>query len=349
MIGTWRELLVNPNHTIRDVIASIDRGQQKLTLVVDEHNRLVGVVSDGDVRRALLRGATLDDLASTVMNDHPIVGTPTSLIEEVRTLMRKNRLSLVPIVDDQRCLVGVEFLEKGSLSAKYDNLVVLMAGGRGVRLLPLTEKIPKPLLKIGDQPILEIIVRQFADLGFHKFLISINYLGKMIQDHFGDGSRFGVELTYIEESSNLGTAGALGLMTERPAHPFIVINGDLLTKLKFDWMIEFHEQQEAQATVAVREYDLQVPYGVVSTNNGFVASIDEKPVHRFFVSGGVYVLNPEVLDLVEPNVALDMPQLLERVIARGDKVAAFPLREYWIDIGRHDDFQRAELEFTNVV
>ena len=317
MTNLWRDLYVGPNQTIRDVLACIDKGKQKLALVVDENERLVGIISDGDIRRALLRGVTLDEPAKAVMNSRPTVGTLSSSIEDVRRLMRTERLPLVPIVDQQFNIVGIEFSNEADEGAGYDNLVVLMAGGRGIRLLPLTENTPKPLLRIGDRPILEIIIRQFAALGFRRFLISINYLGNMIREHCRDGSHFGVSIDYIEEKSSLGTAVALGLMADRPARPFIVINGDLLTKLNFGWLVEYHEQMAAEATLAVREYDMQVPFGVVTTSNGLVTAIDEKPVHSFFINGGVYVLNPGVLDLIEPNVALDMPELLERIIAAG--------------------------------
>ena len=345
MTNSWRDLFVGPDQSIREVIACIDKGQQKLALVVDKTNHLLGTVSDGDIRRGLLRGVTLDDPASKVMTTQPTVGSLTSSREEVQRLMRNARLTLVPIVDHERNIVGIEYSENLNAEPAYDNLVVLMAGGRGTRLLPLTENTPKPLLKIRGKPIIEIIIRQFASLGFKRFLISINYLGHMIRDYCRDGSHLGVSIEYVEEDSQLGTAGALGLMASRPSRPFIVINGDLLTKLNFGWLAEFHEQQKAEATVAVREYDMQVPFGVVSTSNGFVTSIDEKPVHKFYINGGVYVLNPSVLDLVDRNVTLDMPVLLERIIAAGKKVAAFPVNEYWIDLGRHDDLRRAEYEF----
>ena len=346
MSQPWQELLVSCDQTVRTVIGSIDRGRQKLVLVVDANSQLLGTVSDGDVRRALLRGLTLEANVTAIMNKHPTIGTTMSTRDDLRQLMRSKRIDVVPIIDDSRNIISVEFLDGPTLKRTFDNLVVLMAGGKGLRLLPLTQNLPKPLIRIGDQPLLEIIIRNFARQGFHHFVISINFLGQMIRSHFDNGSRLGISIEYVEEESSLGTAGSLGLLKQRPDLPLIVSNGDLLTDLNHDWMVDFHAQHDSQATVAVREYDMQVPFGVVSMENGVVKSIDEKPVHRFFVNAGVYVLNPGVLDLVERNAALDMPQLLERVTAKMGGVSAFPLRERWLDIGRPDDLKQAELELA---
>ncbi|ACK84784.1 Nucleotidyl transferase [Methylorubrum extorquens CM4] len=341
----WRELTARADWTLREVITLIDRGNQKLAIVVDGSGHLLGTISDGDIRRALLRGETLEALAVTVMNHRPAIGSTVAARSDLVQLMRAKRISAVPIVDEDMRLIGLEYLESESGGRRHDNLVVLMAGGKGQRLLPLTEKLPKPLIQVAGRPILEIIIRRFAAQGFWRFAISVNFLGHIIKEHFGDGSQLGVSISYIEEGSSLGTAGSLGLLTETPDRAVLVSNGDLLTKLKYDWMLDFHLQHGASATVAVREYDMQVPFGVVGTQDGFVTQIDEKPVHRFFISAGVYILEPSVFDLVAKDERVDMPQVLQRLISRLDKVAAFPLRERWLDIGRHDDLERAEAEF----
>jgi NDP-sugar pyrophosphorylase family protein len=226
--------------------------------------------------------------------------------------------------------------------------VVLMVGGLGTRLRPLTEETPKPLLRVGGKPILQTIVERFAAHGFTDFIFCVNYKAQMIRDHFGDGGRFGVRIEYIEESKRMGTAGALGLLPERPAEPFFVMNGDLLTNVNFENMLQYHLQNRAKASMCVREYDFQVPYGVVNIEEGLIRSIEEKPVHRFLVSAGIYMLDPSCLDLIPENAYYDMPALFERIVEEGGRAVSFPLREYWLDIGRMEEYERAKREYFEV-
>lgn len=339
----WRNLTVWPHSSIRDVIERIDRGGQKLALVVDQEEHLLGTISDGDIRRAILQNISLEEPAARIMNASPTTMAPQMGRGWALELMRRKQISLVPVVDESNRVLDVESLADEGIERR-DNVVVLMVGGKGTRLRPLTEKIPKPLLPIGGQPILEHVLRRLIAQGFSQYLFSINYLGDLIRDHFGDGSRFGVEIVYLEETRPLGTAGALGLIQRRPTAPIVVMNGDLLTKLRFDWLIEYHRAHGAVATMAVREYDLQIPFGVVrvESDTNFVCSIEEKPIHRMFINAGIYVIEPQVLDCVDYDVELDMPTLLESLREQGHNVVAFPLWESWIDIGRPEDFQRAE-------
>jgi NDP-sugar pyrophosphorylase family protein len=223
-----------------------------------------------------------------------------------------------------------------------------MAGGLGKRLRPLTETIPKPMLEVGGRPLLEQIIAGFADQGFWRITISVNYRREMVQDYFGDGSKFGVEIDYVEETRRMGTAGALSLLPERPEGPFIVMNGDLLVSLRFDQLLEFHRRLDAAGTMVVREYSHQVPYGVVRADGDLMTGIEEKPVARYFVNGGIYVLSPEALDRVRPDHPLDMPSLLTEITEGGGRVAVFPLRDYWRDIGHMDDLEAARSEFGSV-
>ena len=258
--------------------------------------------------------------------------------------MRERQLHHVPLVDAAGRVVDLLWIDDVARTARRSTPVILMAGGLGMRLRPLTETLPKPMLPIGGRPILEQIIESFAEQGYVRFTLSLNYLGEIIRDHFGDGARFGVEIDYIEETDRMGTAGALSLLPERPAEPVIVMNGDLLTSVRFDALMRFHHETGAAATLCARQFDMQVPYGVIDADGTRLRGIVEKPVHRHFVNAGVYVLSPGVFDALVPGTPLDMPDLLSGLADRGETVSVFPIREYWLDIGRHEDLERARTE-----
>jgi dTDP-glucose pyrophosphorylase len=341
----WRATLVRDDVSIRDAIRAIDESALQIALIIDAERRLLGTITDGDVRRALLRGISLDAPAIEIMNRDPISCPATLGREAALTVMRGSDVKQVPIVDDMGRVVGLELLGDVIKHSDHDNWVVLMAGGLGQRLRPLTEDCPKPMLPVGGQPILEIILKNFVRQGFKRFFMSVNYQADMVREHFGDGSRWDVVVDYLEEREKLGTAGALGLLDHRPDAPLIVMNGDLLTAINFSSMLEFHVEHQATATMAVREHTVEVPFGVIDLADDYLAGLTEKPRYSWFINAGVYVVEPSVLDLIEPGQALDMPNLFERVLARNDKVAAFPVREYWRDIGRLEDLERASVDY----
>lgn len=343
----WRDTVVAPDATLRDAIARIDASGMQLALFLDEQQRLIGTLSDGDIRRAILRGVHLDIPASEVMNASPVTAHASSLPNEQLSLMRRNVLHHLPLLDDQQRVVGLVTLDGIAGILERPNWVVLMAGGLGERLRPLTENCPKPMLMIAGKPILECILESFIEQGFRNFFLSVNYLAEVVRDHFGDGSKWGVHICYLQEHKRLGTAGALSLLPNRPEHPILVMNGDLLTHARFDGLLQFHSEHEALATMTVREYDFQVPYGVVRMEGAAIASIDEKPVHRFFVNAGIYAISPGALDLIPSDTFYDMPTLFEDLIAGEKSTAAFPLREYWLDIGRIEEFERAQHEWPS--
>lgn len=344
----WKKVLITEQATLRETIGIIDGGALKIALVVDAGKRLLGTVSDGDIRRGILRGCSLEDSVQEVLNRTPTVAAQNEGRDKILAMMRQKQVYQIPVVDAEGVIVGLEILERILEVPKHDNWVVLMAGGLGSRLAPLTEDTPKPLLKVGGKPILETIIENFVDYGFTNFRISVNYKAEMIESYFGDGSRFGARIDYLREEKKLGTAGALSLLSERPTSPVLVMNGDVLTKVNFQQLIDFHREHQAQATMCVREYDFQVPYGVVTLNKHRILTIEEKPVQRFFVNAGIYVLEPETLALIPKDSYYDMPTLFEQLVAREQETAVFPIREYWLDIGRMDDFQRAEGEFGKV-
>lgn len=346
----WREIIVSMRTPLLEAINRIDASGLKIALVVDDNSRLVGVIGDGDIRRAMLRSVPLSSPASDIMNSRPVclpIGTPSS---EVVALMRSTQVHQIPLVEQDGTLAGLEVLDRLLGRAKaLSNTVVLMAGGLGLRLRPHTESVPKPMLEIGGKPLLERIIGRFVDQGFYKFYLSVNYLAEIIEGHFGDGANWGIEIKYLREQSCLGTAGALSLLPELPQEPLIVMNGDLLTEASYSCLLQFHESHNAFATMAVREYDYQVPFGVVRLKDGHILAIDEKPVERHLVNAGIYVLSPEALAMIPKNTGFDMPTLFERVLAQGSVAIAYPLREYWLDIGRAEQLEHAEKTFLNKV
>lgn len=344
----WRNTLVPPSASIRETIARIDAGSMQIALVVDDEGRLLGTITDGDVRRAILKGVSLDGPAEQAMNPRPTVAKRNEPREQIMATMRHRLLHQIPMVDDDGKVVGIEVLDSMLASQPRENEAVIMAGGLGSRLQPLTEDTPKPMLHIGGKPILETIVESLIDHGLRRFYLAVNYKSEIIKDYFGNGEKWGVSIRYLEETTKLGTAGALSLLPNAPELPLIVMNGDVLTKVNFQHLLEFHAAQGAPATICVREYDIQIPFGVVTLDRQRVAAIDEKPLHRFFVNAGIYVLDPGVLTHVPGGREYDMPALFDHLLKEGRPPAAFPVREYWLDIGRLDDFKRASGEYAGV-
>ncbi|WP_027937105.1 nucleotidyltransferase family protein [Anaeroarcus burkinensis] len=344
----WKRSRVSPSASILDVMRLIDETAIQIAVVVDEMQLILGTVTDGDIRRAILRGVHLDEAVSGIMNCNPTVVRDYEPRETILALMKQKGLHQIPVVDDEGKLVNIEMLAQLIQSGKQENWVVLMAGGLGERLRPLTHDCPKPLLRVGGKPILETIIQSFVEYGFYRFYIAVNYKAEMIENYFGDGTKWGVEIRYLREERRLGTAGALHLLQEKPSVPLIVMNGDLLTKVNFKQLIEYHGEQRSDATMCVREYTHQIPYGVVNIDKHRLIEIVEKPVQQFFVSAGVYVLEPEILSRIPEGIFFDMPTLFEKLIQERKVVTAFPIVEYWMDIGRINDYERANGEFAEV-
>jgi len=346
----WKQILLKPDNTLEEAIKTLHEGGCRITLIIDDDGKLLGTLTDGDVRRALIKHISMDDLVVEVMNNKPETALKSDQRRQILSMMRKKKFLHMPIVNEQGVLVGLETLQHLIKNISYDNPVLLMAGGFGTRLLPLTKETPKPLLKVGKLPILETIITQFIDAGFHNFYISTHYKAEMVRKHFGDGSAWGVSIQYIHETKPMGTAGSLGLLPRDIQDlPILVMNGDLLTKVNFEHLLEFHKEQGGVATMCVREYDFQVPYGVIESKECRITSIVEKPVHQFFVNAGIYVLNPALVKSVDGKTYLDMPSLLESRIENGEQVDTFPLHEYWIDIGHLEEFERANREVVNII
>ncbi|MFC1671526.1 nucleotidyltransferase family protein [Planctomycetota bacterium] len=344
-----KQLFVGPSATIREVMERIDTSAQQIVLVVDEEECLLGTVTDGDIRRALLKSSPLDEPVGGIMNRDPATATLADSREDILELMHSKRLHQIPILDERSRVVDIEILDHVANPTTRENWVVLMVGGLGTRLRPITDECPKSLVRIGERPVLEIIMENFISCGFRKFYLSVGYKAAMLQDYFGNGRRWSVEIHYLEEKKRMGTAGALSLLPETPTSPFVVMNGDLLTNVNFGQLLDFHRQHHAKATMCVKEYDFQVPFGVVNLQEHNITSVDEKPIHRFFVNAGIYVLEPLVLDLIPNDSYFDMPGLFDRILEEKCQTVAFPIREYWLDIGRVGDLEKANGDYHTMV
>ncbi len=344
------EVVLKLSDTLETAIQLLNSSGARIVLVADKNRKLLGTVTDGDIRRALIRHVSMDHTVKKVMNASPLTALLSDGPEIIMAKMKSMGLLHIPLVDDRGILVGLETLQHLLNNKKHDNPVFLMAGGFGTRLHPLTEKKPKPLLNVGNRPILETIISQFVDAGFHNFYISTHYKAEMIRDYFGDGSNWNVKIKYLHEDTPLGTAGSLGLLPDNVSKlPIIMMNGDLLTKVNFEHLLDFHHIQGGLATMCVREYDFQVPYGVVDIEEQFVAAITEKPIHKFFVNAGIYVLEPKLIKHIDGNSYLDMPNFFETQINQGEKISTFPIYEYWLDIGRMNEYEKANKEAINIL
>ena len=348
-MSRWRKTLLSGSATIRTAIEIINAGNLQICLVVDEEQRLLGTVTDGDIRRAILAGMNMTEPVARIMNPNPRVGGRAETQASLLARMTEAQIYQIPIVDADGRVIDLSSIEE-LVGAKDvpDNWVVLMAGGLGKRLRPLTENAPKPLLPVGRKPLLETILENFIQQDFRRFYISVNYKGQMIKDHFGDGDKWNAEIRYLDEDRQLGTAGALRLIPEPPQTPLIVMNGDLLTRVNFRNLLDYHARHQSTATMCVRQYDFQVPFGVVHIDDDHIRKIDEKPVHSFFVNAGIYALDPGVIDSIPEGELFHMTTLFEHIIEAGGKTAVFPIHEYWLDVGRIDDLNKANGEFDDV-
>lgn len=334
------------NATILNAIEKIDQGKIGITLVLDENKRLLGTITDGDVRRGLLKGLSLTDSVEKIMNKNSVFCTTADSSQKIIELGRTKSLHQIPIVDEDGMVVRIETVDIPTDFLNRENKVFIMAGGLGSRLMPLTKETPKPMLKVGNRPILETIVLGLKRSGFKQFVFCVNHLSSVITDYFQDGSQYGVSIEYIHEEDKLGTAGALGLWNKEINAPFIVMNGDLLTNLNFDQLLNFHVEQKALATMCLKEHVVNVPYGVVNVEGARVTSLVEKPMQRYFINAGIYVLDPAILNLIPEKKYFDMTQLLGKALEMQKNVSSFPIHEYWMDVGQPQDFQLAANTFN---
>lgn len=349
MITKIESLQVRPNTPLLEAMRIIDNGLNQIALVVDEKQRLLGTITDGDIRRGLLHGETLSAPVEQVMNRQFRFARSGEDQEIVLEMMRQNVLRQIPVLDSQGRVVELLLLQDLLSPTHLPNAVVIMAGGKGTRLRPHTEHCPKPMLHVDGKPMLEILLNQCISSGFRKFYLSVNYMKEQIISHFQDGSRWGVSIEYLSEDEPLGTAGSLKLLPGSIQSPFLVMNADVLTRLNLSQMLRFHVEYEASATLCVREYTTTVPFGVVETNGVELSCFKEKPSYSQLVNAGIYVLEPELLQFLPPNQSIDMPFLLEKAQKANHRVVVCPIHEYWIDVGRPETLRQAHDEWSSGV
>ncbi len=340
-LDLWRDCIVEINTPIKIAVEQLNRVGIKIALVVDDNYQLLGTISDGDFRRGMLNGLSLEDTVEKIMNKNPqTVNEGTSRLEILK-LMNDTKILQIPIVDKNNFVIGLHLWDDISVQVRHSNIMVIMAGGKGSRLHPQTENRPKPMLLVAGIPILEHIIKRARSQGFNHFIIAINYLGQIIEDYFKDGQKFGVKIDYLREDVPLGTAGALSLLSHKPEKAFIVTNGDVITDINYSNFLDYHMVQNAAATVAVHTHEFQIPYGVVQINGLEVESYEEKPIVSSFINAGVYALDPNILDFIKEPKFRDMPEILDISRDLNKKVIVYPLHESWIDIGRPIDLEIA--------
>jgi dTDP-glucose pyrophosphorylase len=340
-------LWVSPATTIRQTIEAITKNGRQVALVVDVDERLVGIVTDGDIRKALLRGVSLEAPVPETMNRSPIVARPGISRTDALELMRKRSIRHLPVVDGGGRLVDVIFRDDLLARRPLPAAAVIMAGGMGTRLRPLTEQVPKPLLRVGGRPLIEILVERLERSGVTEVLVALHHKSDMIRDQLGDGARFGVRLSYVDEPDRLGTIGALALIDPRPSAAFFVINADILTTCDFRAMWEFHRAEGTCMTVGVSLHQVDIPYGEFTLHDGRVTRVEEKPRKEFPINAGIYLLDPSVIDLIPSGRYFDATDLIRVCLERGLPVSAHLIREYWLDVGRMDDLRRAERDIAD--
>lgn len=340
----WRQAILPASATVAQAIRNLDQVGIKIILVANETGVLEGTISDGDIRRGLLKGLDMNSPLTSIIHRNALVVPPELGRELVMQLMVANKIQQIPVVDEQHQIVGLHLWDEITTPPTRTNLMVIMAGGLGARLLPHTENCPKPLLPVAGKPMLEHIIERAKLEGFNHFVIAIHYLGHMIEEYFGTGQRLGVQIDYSREKSPLGTAGALGLLNPLPDAPFVVTNGDVITDIRYGELLDFHTRHAATATMAVRVHEWQHPFGVVQTQGVEIVGFEEKPIARSHINAGVYALDPLALNVLTANAHCDMPTLFERLQANKKRTVAYPMHEPWLDVGRPDDLKRANIE-----
>ena len=343
-----QNIKLSKNASIEEALKVIGDGAMQIALIVDKSDKLIGTLTDGDIRRGLLKGLDLKSSIKSIIFNTPTIAKESDTKEMILKLAISKKLNQIPIIDESGKVIGIQEISQLVMPNEKKNKVILMVGGLGERLGSLTKDTPKPMLKVGNKSILETIVENFKGYGYTNIVMCLNYKSEIIQNYFGDGSEFGVNIEYILEEKRMGTAGALSLLKDNPKEPFFVMNGDLLTNVNFEKIHEFYLSNNAQALMCVREYESQVPYGVINIENTKIVSVEEKPTQKFFVNAGIYMLNPEVLKYIPKNEFYNMTTLFEKLIDKDKNIISYLLDGYWLDIGRFEEYKKANEEYNEV-
>jgi dTDP-glucose pyrophosphorylase len=340
----WPRAILPISSNMEQAIYVLNTVALRIVLVTDPTGVLVGTISDGDIRRALLKGLGLASTLENIIHYDALVVPPELSRDLVVQLMKANKIQQIPIVNEKMHVVGLHLWDEISAPSTRPNIMVIMAGGKGTRLHPQTESCPKPLLPVAGKPILEHIIDRAKAEGFVHFVLAIYHLGHMIEDYFGNGESFGIKIEYLREESPLGTAGALSLLDPLPNLAVVVTNGDVITDIRYGELLDFHERHNAMATMAVRLHEWQNSFGVVQTDGIDIIGYEEKPVSRSYINAGVYVINPSAIRLMACSEPYDMPILFESIQEKDGRVIAYPIHEQWLDVGRPEDLSKANMQ-----
>jgi dTDP-glucose pyrophosphorylase len=343
------DICLKKESTILEAMKVIQLSAAKIVLVVDSHKKLLGTITDGDIRRGLIDSISVNEQLGQIMNAKPTYLKAGYSEQQAKKIFQTEKISQFPVVNAQGELLEILLSDALKQMELKKNTVVLMAGGLGSRLGELTADCPKPMLKVGGKPMLEILLENLKDHGFKNFLISVNFRADVIEDYFKNGECMGLNIQYLREKERMGTAGSLSFLKPDSDLPFLVMNGDVLTKVDFSSFLENHSKQKCFASMCIRKYDYQIPFGVVQVENNQIVKLEEKPIHSSFVSAGIYALNAEAIGLIPQNTYFDMPNLFNRIIEQKKfKTGVFPIHEYWLDVGQKADFNRAQIDFKKI-
>ncbi|MBU3193972.1 nucleotidyltransferase family protein [Clostridium algidicarnis] len=343
------KLFVYKHYTIRQAIQSIDLGVRGIVLLVNEDELLIGTITDGDIRRAILRGVQLDDSIENVVHYNPISVKKDITKEEMKDIFIKKAVKHIPIVDINNKVIDLISINDILLPEGKDNLVIIMAGGLGTRLKELTKEIPKPMLRVGKDPILQHIINNFKQYGYNKLVLSVNYKADIIENYFQDGYAYGVKIQYVREKKRLGTGGGIKLAKDYIESPFFVTNGDIFTSLNVEDMMSFHIRNKFDITVGVRKYYFEVPYGVINLEKNVIKSIEEKPSVEYLINGGVYCINPDIIDYIPDDKYYEITDLINKCIKEGKKVGSYEIKDYWMDIGKVEDYYKVNEDVSSLI
>tara|TARA_B100001989_G_C24551861_1_gene475890 strand:+ start:32691 stop:33728 length:1038 start_codon:yes stop_codon:yes gene_type:complete len=341
------EIFIDQSKTILQAIEVINKGIYQIALVINKDKQLIGTITDGDIRRSILKNISLKCSVKKIMNQNfkfcSIKDNPTSILQE----MKRHRIQQMPLLNEKGVVLDIYINKDNYHPHALENTVVIMAGGKGKRLRPYTENCPKPMININNKPILEILLEQYINCGFRNFYFSVNYLKEQIKDYFGNGDKWDISINYLEENSELGTAGSLKLLPKNIIKPIIVSNGDVLTKTNYRALIKSHEKYAFKTTICVRDYEVNIPFGVINSEENLFKGISEKPTFNFKLNAGIYVINPELIGLLDKEEFLDMPDFLNKIKNNGNKINLYPIHEYWLDIGREETLKQAWEDWMN--
>lgn len=349
MINNIESILAYSSYSIKEALRLMDEGAKGIILVVDNERKLLGTITDGDIRRAILKGISLEDRIEEIMHKNPVQVMEGTSREEIKNILIKNAIKELPIIDKDHRVIDMITINDILLPKGKENPVIIMAGGLGTRLKDLTKEIPKPMLSIGDDPILQHIINNFKHYGYNRFFITVNYKAEIIENYFQNGYAYGVKIEYIKENKRLGTAGGIKLAQNFVGKPFFVINGDIFTNLDLDNMMQFHEKNKFDITVGIRKHSFQIPYGVVKTEENCIKEIDEKPIIEYFINGGIYCLNPKVIRFIPENEYFEITDLISICIKNGLNVGSYEIKEYWMDIGKIEDYNKVNTDIYDLV